>query len=241
MRTITLAIFFACAFSVNAQIYDGTFYVAAKTGLSMREKPEASSKVLEKIPYGTKITIIPEEGDWKEVTTESMIGYWKKIKFNNKTGYIVDNYLLSWAPPRLATIKDLKQYLAQVSLPHGTKLVRKSGSEGSEGGWELHKQLYKNGAEWHELHGYEYGSNTYFLPEFNLQQGFLLCRLIPEFAQVFGEKDEFPTASKTFTKNGIEYDLKLIKRGDDPEYAGPYTIEKIKIRYTDGPSYVFER
>lgn len=242
MRLITLAIFVAFAFSANAQIYDGTFYVAAKTGLSLREKPDATSKVLEKIPYGTKIIIVPEEGDWKEITTESMIGYWKKVKYNNKTGYIVDNYLLPWAPPKLATVKDLKQYLGQVTLPHGAKLVRKSGNrdEASEGSWELNKQLYKNGAEWHELLGYEYGSDTYFLPEFNMQQGFLLCRLIPEFARVFGEKDEFPIASKTFTKNGIEYNVKLIKRGDDPEYAGPYTIEKIIISYTDGASYEFE-
>lgn len=208
----------------------------------MREKPEAASKVLEKIPYGTKVTIIPEDGDWKTITTESMMGYWKKVKFNNKTGYIVDSYLLPWGPPKLATVKDMKQYLAQVSLPHGTKLVRKSGTtnEITESGWQMNKQLYKNGAEWHQFLGYEYGSDTYFLPEFNLQQGFLLCRLIPEFAQIFGEKDEFPTASKTFTKNGIEYDVKLIKRGDDPDYGGPYTIEKIIIGYSDGASYEFQ-
>jgi hypothetical protein len=237
-----LAMFIACAISVNAQVMDGTYYVAAKSGLSMRDKPDANAKVLEKISYGTKVTTIAEDGDWKEITTESMMGHWKKVKFNNKTGYIVDNYLLPWAPPKLAGIKDLKQYLAQVSLPHGTKLIVKSGNmtQLTESGWELNKQLYKNGAEWHEYFAYEYGSDTYFLPNFSLQQGFLLLRLIPEFKDIFGEKDEFPTTSKKYTKNGIEYELTIVKTIDEPDYTGPYTIEKIKISYTDGASYEFE-
>lgn len=69
-----------------------------------------------------------------------------------------------------------------------------------EGGFELHKQLYKNGAEWHRFMGYEYGSDTWFLPDFSLENGFILMRLIPEFKEVFGEKEEFPTESRTFKR-----------------------------------------
>lgn len=219
---------------------EGTYYVAAKSGLSLREKADPNAKLLDKIPYGTKVTTIPEDGGWKDITTEGLMGYWKKVNFNNKTGYIVDNYLLPWTPPKLTGIKELKQYLAEAAAPFGAKLTIKSGSQDSESGWEMNKQLYKNGAEWHQLMAYEYNSDTYFLPGFSLQQGFLLCRLIPEFNKVFGEKDEFPTSNKKFTKDGIEYEIRLIKTVDEPEYTGPFTIEKIKISYAEGASYEFE-
>lgn len=241
MRLILTTTLFLLSLTIIGQPY-GTYYVAAKTSLSMRETPDAASKVLEKIPYGTKVTTIEEEGEWKEIVTEGMTGYWKKVKYNNKTGYIVDNYLLPWPPPKLTTVKELKQYLAQVSVPFGQKLITRNGTMNqiTESGWELKKQLYKNGSECHEFLAYEYGSDTYFLPGFSLQQGFLLCRLIPEFKEVFGEKDEFPTAGKKFTKDGREYELKLIKTVDDPEYSGPFTIEKIKLSYEDGAYYEFE-
>lgn len=230
------------SFSVTAQSLDVIMYVAAKTGLSIREKPETIGKVLDKIPYGTKVTLIEEDGAWKEIVTEGLIGYWRKVKYNNKTGYIVDSYLFPWPPPKLATVKDMKQYLAQVAAPFGQKLVTRSGTmtQLTESGWELSKQLYKNGAEYQLFLAYEYGADTYFLPGFSLQQGFLLCRLIPQFKEIFGEKDEFPTASKKFKKGEIEYDIELRKRVDEIDYSGPFTIEKIRIGYEDGASYQFE-
>jgi hypothetical protein len=229
------------SFGVAAQS-SGTMYVAAKSGLSIREKADPTSKVLDKIPYGTKITLIEEDGDWVDIVTEGLTGYWKKVKYNNKTGYIVDSYLFPWPPPKLATVKEMKQYLAQAAVPFGQKLVTKSGtmSQISESGWELSKQLYKNGAEHQEFMAYEYASDTYFLPGFSLQQGFLLCRLIPEFKEIFGEKDEFPTASKKFKKGEIEYEVELRKTVPEEEYSGPFTIEKIRIGYSDGAYIQFE-
>lgn len=242
MRIPLLLLFLAVGLSVNAQVMHGTYYVAAKTGLSMREKPEAGAKVLDKIPYGTKVTTIDEEEAWKEIVTENMTGFWKKVKYNNKTGYIIDSYLLPWAPPKLATIKDLKQYLAQNAAPAGPKTVIKSGSmqQITESGWELTKQVYKNGGEYHQFFAYEYNSDTYFLPGFSIQQGFLLCRLIAEFKQVFGEKEEFPLKSKEYKKEEREYSVKVIRPSDDPDDNSPFTIEKIKISFEDGAYYEFE-
>jgi len=242
MRTVLLTAFIVFAFSANAQLMQGTYFVAAKTGLSIREKPDASSKVLDKIPYGTKVTTIDEDLEWKEIVTENMTGYWKKVKFNNKTGYIVDNYLLPWAPPKLATIKDLKQYLAQSAAPAAPKVVTRSGTMNqiTESGWELTKQVYKNGGEYHQFNAYEYGSDTYFLPGFSIQQGFLLCRLIPEFKEVFGEKDEFPLTSRTYKKDEREFDIKVIRTNNDETDNSPFSIEKIKISFEDGAYYEFE-
>lgn len=242
MRIFLLAALMAITFSAKAQLMHGTYFVAAKSGLSIREKPDASSKVLDKIPYGTKVTTIDEEGDWKEIVTENLTGYWKKVKYNNKTGYIVDSYLMPWAPPKLATIKDLKQYLAQSSQPAGPKVVTKNGSmqQITESGWELTKQIFKNGGEYHQFFAYEYNSDTYFLPGFSLQQGFLLCRLIPEFSQVFGEKEEFPLTSKEYKKGEREYGVQVIRTNNDGTDTSPFSIEKIKISFEDGAYYEFE-
>lgn len=230
-------LFFVSVYGFSQQ--SGTMYVAAKTGLSIREKPDANSKVLDKIPYGTKITLLQTEEEKFSIVTEGMRGYWQKVKFNNKTGYILDSYLFPWPPPKGATIKEMKNYLAQVTVPLGSKLVLKSGSMTNiaDGGWELQKQFYKNGAEWHKHMGYEYGSDTYMLPGFTMEQGFLLLRMIPEFSNVFAEKDEFPSESKTYKKGENEFILKVDKEVFSPEYV---FTKNITLEYTDGASYTFE-
>ena len=224
--------------SVAAQ-QSGTLYVAAKTGLSIREKPDASAKVVDKIPYGTKITLIRQEEELKSITTEGILGYWQKVKYNNKTGYILDSYLFPWPPPKLATVKEMKNYFAQVTVPFGSRLVTKFGTMQNieESEWELDKQLYKNGAEWHRFLGYEYGSDTWFLPGFDLEKGFLLLRLIPEFKDIFNEKDEFPAENKKFKRGEIEYEIKI----EQEIFEGGYACKKkIHIEYADGASYILE-
>ena len=236
MRKIILFLLLLGSLRLTAQ-YSGSMYVAAKTGLSMRDKPDAGAKVLDKIPYGTKITIIRSEEELKSIVTEGIEGYWQKVKYNNKTGYILDSYLFPWAPPKLVTVKEMKNYFAQLTVPFGAKLIVKSGTMNNieDGGWQLDKQLYKNGAEWHQFHGYEYGSNTYFLPDFTLQQGFLLLRLIPEFNQLFGEKDEFPTKTTTVKKGEVEYLIRVDKWQEDSPF-----IQKIHIEFSPDASYIFD-
>jgi hypothetical protein len=217
----------------------GTYFVAAKTGLSIRDKPDANAKVIDKIPYGTKIVTLADESDPNPINTEGITGFWRKVKYNNKTGYIVGSYLFSYPPPK-AAVKDMNAYLAQITIPFGAKLVTKSGTMHNieEGGWEIDKQLYKNGAEWHQFLGYEYGSNTWFLPDFDMQQGFLLLRMIPEFKDVFGEKDVFPTENKTIKKGQIEYSIKVEK--EDLGGGYPTMIKRINIEWADGALYFFE-
>ena len=210
-------------------------YVAAKAGLSLRDKPDVKATSLTKIPYGTKITITyPVET--VSIISEGMRGSWVTTTFGGKTGYVVDVYLLPVVPPK-AEVKTLSQYLAQLSAPFGSKLIIKSDEKTTdESEWELHKQLYKNGNEWHHFEGYEYGSDTYFLPKLTIPQGFLLLRLIPEFKDVWNDKDEFPIESKTIKKGETEYGIKVEKEmpGDFP------WVKMIKIEFAKGAVYYFE-
>jgi hypothetical protein len=81
--------------------------------------------------------------------------------------------------------------------------------------------------------GYEYGSDTWFLPDFSLENGFILMRLIPEFKEVFGEKEEFPTENRNFKKGDREYSITVEKEmiGDHPWF------KRINISYEDGAIY----
>ncbi|HRX94319.1 MAG TPA: SH3 domain-containing protein [Chitinophagaceae bacterium] len=212
-------------------------YVAAKDGLSFREQPAITAKLITKIPYGTKLTIIQEDSEWIPVRAEGINGYWRKVKYENNTGYVADCYLIP-APPPTNTITDMPGYFSQLSKEFGKKLViRSSPDDIEEGGWVLEKQLYENGTETHHFQGYEYGSMTYFLPEFTMQQAFLVVRLIAEFKEVFKENDNFPDSDKTFTRDGREYSIKVEKEN----YGGDFNwIKKVAVEFEYGAIYYFE-
>jgi hypothetical protein len=232
MKKIFYSVLLFIAAVAGAQ--EPVVYVAAKTGLSIREKPETSAKVLGKIPYGTKISLSAMNEAAKNINTEGLSGTWRKVTYDNKTGYIVDSYLFSIPPPK-ASAKTMKDYLAQLSAPAGAKLeIKKTGIEGE--GSILNKQLYKNGAEWHEFLGYEYNSDTYFLPDFTMQQGFLLIRLLEEFKEAVSEKDEFPVKSKTVNKGDHEYAIKV----ENETVTDLPLINRITIEFESGAYYKLE-
>jgi hypothetical protein len=211
-------------------------YVAAKSGLSIREKPDAAAAVIGKIPYGMKITVT-YPGDIVTINTEGIVGAWGKTTYAGKTGYIINSYLFPSPPPK-AAVKNMKDYLGQLSPLFGSRLVVKSGAMDNpeEGGWEMRKQLFRNGAEWHEYLGYEYNSTAYFIPGFSMEQGFLLVRMIPEFREMWGEKDEFPTDSKVIKKGEIEYEIVVEKQ----QLGETIRYRQIRLEYAPGGVVFFE-
>ena len=235
MKKIFLVGFLFCF--INMQAQESIFYVASKTGLNIREKPETGSKVLDKIPYAAKITLTEASEQNKRINTEGFAGYWRKVTYNNKTGFIIDAYLLPYPPPATGT-KTIKEYFSQISTAFGDSLVIRDEVKNNmeEGGSQTIKQLYKNGSEWHEFLGYEYNSMTYFIPGFTMQQAFLLIRLVPELVDYIDEKDEYITAGKKLKKKGREYEYKVEKEifGDTP------WINRIKIVFEEGAIYNFE-
>lgn len=235
MRNFFLLALIVTTIDCMAQ-WPGSFYVAAKSGLSLREKQDINSKVLVKIPYGTKITVAyPDETI--NISSEGIDGAWAKTTFNGKSGYVVNSYLLPWPPPK-ATVKTLKQYLPQVSVIAGTPVVVKSASIESleSGGSNMKKQVFKNGSEYHEESFYESNNDIYFLPGFTLQQGFVLIRLIAEFKDVFAENAVFPNTDLTTKRGQSDYIIKVEKeKMGDSDW-----INKITVEYEDGAYYTFE-
>lgn len=236
--TLVISFFYSSTFS------QFSYYAAAKAGLSMREQPNTSAKVLEKIAYGEKLITVAEEGKQVAISTEGFNGYWWKVKYNNKMGYIVSSYVLPMPPPK-AGIKKLSDYFAQVSVKAGGPVViKKSDAALAETGeLSLTKQMFKNGMEWHSTQGYEYGSDLYLLPDFTIEQCFLLVRLIGQYPDVVADKDPFPTKNAKIKNEigdkSIEVERENYDGPQDP--AGkPGPIKKIKIGAALGAVTEFE-
>lgn len=233
MKLFLLLFFSAIASVASAQT---KWYVAHKTGLNIREKSSTNTKVIGKIPYGTAITVSYPDSV-RDIATEGMQGAWALVSYNGQRGFIVNSYLLPYPPPK-ASVKTMKEYLSQLSAPAGAPLTIKKGSMENieEGGTETKKQLYKNGAEYHSVVGYEWNNDTYFLPDFTTQQGFVLLRLIPEFSSVFAADAIFPTKNTTFKKDDIEYDIKV----ESEDIGEQKWIKRITIEFADGSINTFE-
>lgn len=234
---ITLLVCFVFSCGLSAQ--NNTWYAAAKAGLSIREKPDAKAKVLEKIPYGEKLSLSYTGNDSIiNITTEGISGSWAKTTYKGKTGYVVNSYLFP-APPPKATIKTMKDYLKQLSPVAGPAVTK--GRPEKMGDFDyntsLTKQLYKNGAELHSFFAYEYNSDTYFLPDFTIEQGFLLLRLLGEYPDAIGSAETYP---QTSTQKKLRDDVCTITVEKEP-YGEPVKVtKKIRYEWQDGANYVVE-
>jgi hypothetical protein len=198
----------------------------------MRKTPSLQAELIVKIPYGTKLRTDMSKKDTSFINVEGMYGYWVPVTYQNKNGWVLDCYLISLVPPKLGT-KTMADYLEQISTKSGTSVTTKKGTLNTimESGNVKTKQLYKNGAQQNNYKGYEYNSNTYFLPNTSMQEAFLVLRQLEEFKTIFNEKTDYPSASKKINKQiqkqNIVFDYKITKE----DYGFYQWVKKIEIEY----------
>jgi hypothetical protein len=76
------------------------FTIMAKSGLNMREKPELNSRKIAAIPFGTIVQAVGSYQTFQRQEEEATLeikgrkGYWLKIKFDSKEGYIFSGFTL---------------------------------------------------------------------------------------------------------------------------------------------------
>jgi hypothetical protein len=202
-----LAVITLVIVSVNVGATPVNKYVAYSTGINMRKSASLKAELVGKIPYSTLLRVEVSNTDTATVIVEGMIGHWTPVIYQNKKGYVLDCYLTSIVPPKKGTAT-MFDYFKQLTVPFGTPLKIKSGSQMhiTENGYEIKKQLYKNGISWHQYRSYEYAADSYFIPGVSIQEAFLIIRHIKEFDRAYTEKDEFPTLSKKYTKKVGDYE-----------------------------------
>jgi len=238
MKKLFFFLLLVTALTASAQ--EDTYYIAARNGLSLREQPDVSAKLITKIPYGQKVAIKHIPDGEHSYSAEGLNGNWVATTYNGKTGYIVDNFLLPTPPPKPG-VNDLKQYLEQLSAPAGVPVEIKRSIAELEGGYSsLKKQLFKNGAEYHLHTGYEAHTYTFFLPDYTLQEAFVLLRFLPEYKTAFDSNDAFPAASKVIKRGDTEVEIKVDK---EAFVEGEERVIRLRYFYEQGALYdidVFE-
>ncbi|MES2776656.1 MAG: SH3 domain-containing protein [Bacteroidota bacterium] len=235
-KTCFLLLFLAIGFIVaNGQTKPRVYFVAAKSGISLREKPDLSAKAIDKIPYGEKISTTIAEGA-NEITVEGFKANWVTVSYKGKTGFIVDAFLFNVVPPKTGT-KDLKAYLLQVTQPFSVPLKVSRQGAFEEDMSVVEKQLYKNGAERQLYHFYESGAEICMMPGFSIPQAFQLLRLLPEYKECVGEHDPFPLKNDSLKTDKIDKSVKVYGEniGDNS-----FFVDRIKMDLTHDIYYGLE-
>lgn len=88
-----------------------TVYVAALSGISLREGPSKRAAKTETLPYGTRISNYNYTEKWD--TIDGYAGTWLRVAVNGKDGYIFGGYTIPIVPPKPNT-KSLLAYLTEV-------------------------------------------------------------------------------------------------------------------------------
>lgn len=166
------------------------FYAASKSGLNLREKDEAGSTVLTKIPYGEKMTFIGMEYK-NEAKSEGMSGNWMYVSYGGKKGYVADMYALPVPPPSSPnTLKEYADKIGNVLAEWKNDDVTKNNTE--ESNQQIEKTLYTNGIVVRSVSGYEWGTTTIWIPDMSIQRAFVLARLLSGDINLLSTSDSFP-------------------------------------------------
>jgi Bacterial SH3 domain len=240
MKKILLPFIFCILFFAGSA-QPKKFYVAYSSGVNIRESASLTAKLLGKIPYGTKLETDVYARSGKEEIVENMTGKWAEVTYQNKKGYILDCYLSSWPPPKKGT-KTLADYLLQITKKFGARLEysRPNSDAATMDGNKFYKQLYANGVARHEMEAIEFYSDTYYLPNLQLTEAFILLRQIGDYKNMFTEKDAFFIKSEKrkikIDNNETDLDIQVEKEPG----AEPNQIKKLTIDFEMGAFHHLE-
>jgi hypothetical protein len=226
MRRLTTAIIFILYLNV-ASAQDSIWYVAAKSGLSLRAAPSVNGRLVSKLTYGEKLVIEEYVVDSGIFKIEGFESKWLRVSGNGKKGYVASAFLFPMPPPA-NNIKTIRAYLNQVSREVCTVKYGEQNENAEEKYDAKSKTLYRNGAEVFVEEGYEWGSATYVLPAFNIQTAFQLLRLIPEFPQFITATSVLPVKNQKTT--GPE--IKVYKR-EECQGEFKHCIQRIRFYSED--------
>lgn len=211
------------------------YYAIASPELSLRQAPGTQATVITKIPYGSKVKPVANDtASYQQVVIGGLPCFWKKVKYKEMTGYVVDAYLADMAPPRTG-IKDLSSFAAKVSQPFGNKLTKgKVPADIGEGEVSVSRQLYKNGMVYTSLTGYEYNAETLQFPEESIATVYNLLKNIDDFGPVLKTNPDLKEGEHT-TKDskGTVYTWKVVYEKEN----GMQWLQSIKITWEEGGFY----
>lgn len=174
------------------------YYIAALTGMNLREEPSTRGKVIQLLPYGTSCEVKSQSG--KIETIDGLKGEWIEVKAGDLEGFIFSGYTIPIPLPQRNPATELKAYLAENMIRMGNEETSRMTYDAKTESYDKsiipkeefvvktnndrfeQRQEYAGGYYFaHEI-GYEYEAHIGLFPGISIQDGFLLARAIfPEW------------------------------------------------------------
>lgn len=186
---------------------NSVLYVFSISGLNMRDEPSTSSKVLEMVPYGSKITVLDTVSKIQAI--DNYRGYFIKAAYNGRTGYLFDGFLSSLPAPDLKKNECLDTYASKY-LGSG---IKQSDRITVYTGGIIHENLSSEGY---------YGSRL-TVTGIRPGEGFLLLRALAISMDIgFTGKEPLPVRNASYEEkhNGVilHVEIKFEKRNNSTVY-----------------------
>jgi uncharacterized protein YgiM (DUF1202 family) len=97
MNNLKMILAIGLVFNILVVTAQQSAYVSAESGLSLRDQPDVSGKILTKLAYGEAIGVLEKTNKQLVVLDagEKVSGEWVKVETRNHIGYVFDGYLSS--------------------------------------------------------------------------------------------------------------------------------------------------
>ena len=184
------------AFGISEYEKGDSLFVLAKSGLSIRENSNTSSKTIGRIPYGEQIitqnqkTLFEYKFESKSIFDKEnfkptkkykkgieLKGRWIRVKYKEKEGFIFDGYLSKFKPPKLERETNLF-FLDYFENNYKISKEIKRRNKNVDGGQD--RILFKNGIYFRGDSSTGWSNIKIVFPEASLEEIYLLIvRLNP--------------------------------------------------------------
>lgn len=179
LLTILFALSSAMAFAIGNYANGAELYVHAPSGLKLRSTADGET-VLATIPYGTKLKVLEARKTVLPKTVDGIAGYWAKVTYDGKTGYVFDGYL-SYLPTPKESCETLEQYCLDSFTKDGEKMTIAFDDSDTDGSGQTVIQLFKfkgRKAIYTETHGYEWGDEYLTISGISQEEAYLVAKYI---------------------------------------------------------------
>lgn len=222
LLTLLLSFVAATALAIGNYNINDELYVHAPSGLKLRNVPDGET-VLATVPYGAKLKVVETRNTSTPAkTVDGLKGYWAKISYEGKTGYIFDGYLSFLPTPKPG--QNLYTYCKTFFKVASDSLVQYISCD-AEVSDETAIRLFSFGNRkvvYSTNSGYEWGGEGMTIQGLSLEEGYLLAKTI--------YKDDFERSLKYYKEhpeqgtgsNGGVIDLEIFttfKHGQLPNHC----------------------
>lgn len=198
-------------YSAQSQENKKSYYVWAKSGLSIREEAQKKSEKIAVIPYGSKIEIIEISDNELTITVFPKFRYtdnWIKLKYKDYTGYSFKGYISEHKPPAISE-NSLKSYLNKNYSLTNEVVVKPENCDYAECS-VFSFYTYKEGVTYSLSESEISSEKSISIPSLNTLQAFILsthfCSIDPK-AEIQYFDEPLPTIRVVLDKAGCDFTI----------------------------------